>query len=266
MSSSGYSSLLASSSVSSQANRSMSAPQVLGVVHCNVALEQARVDETGVLAEHEEHDARAQDGQRVVALLAVGVVVEPGDLGVDAAHDAAGLHGDGARHARRSLARPLQELQSGDVLGQILQRDLEQRLVGAQGVALAVVDADGGEVAGNDVARLLAERETDRVAATLLGRGHHAALALLGLVKVDAERFLLHERRGGRDEDVDVAGVPGPRVGHDRFLEPQPVERVIEPQNVLEQVDPVKLGLLVLVAATRPALGERLRVFSLSRH
>lgn len=100
------------------------AAQVRAVHGRHVLAEEPRLYQPGVLAKHQEHQAGAEHGERVVALLTVRVVVELGDLVVDLAHDAAGLDGDGALDAARGLPRPLEELEGGEVLRQVIQGQL----------------------------------------------------------------------------------------------------------------------------------------------
>lgn len=155
---------------------------------------------------------------------------------------------------------PVEELEGGEVLGEFLQLEAQVLVAGAQGVDVAVVHADLAEVASDDVAGLLVERQADGVTPALLGGRDLAALADLPLVEVHVPALHLNERAGAGDEDVDVARVGRAGVGVHGNFELQALDGVFDSQHVLKQVDPVGAALLRLVAPARPALGERLGI------
>lgn len=158
-----------------------------------------------------------------------------------------------------------EEVDGGEVLWKVLEREREEGL-SAERVAVAVVDAHLGEVAGDDVAGLLVEGHALGVPETLLGGGDLPALAELPLVETGAVALLLHEHPRRGDEDVYEAGVLGARVGDDGLLELKAVEGVLQAEHVLEEADPELVLVLLLVAATPPASSERLGISPCSRH
>ncbi len=131
--------------------------QALGTRVAQEVAEGAGGDEPGVLAEHEEHEPRADDGERVVHLGRVRVH-HLGERGgqhvVHAAHEGARLHRHLVGQHRRGVA-PGEKAQGVQVARKVGQGHLEHGRLGAEGVAVAVVGADGGEVAGEHPAGLL---------------------------------------------------------------------------------------------------------------
>ena len=171
-----------------------------------------------------------------------------------ASTDAPGLDGDGALDGLGRLALAREELDGGEVLGEVGKRD-DEGLALAERVALGVVDPHLGEVGGDDVAGLLRQRQALGVGERLLCGRHGASLAHLGLGEVVPDALLLHDCGRGGDEHVDEALVLR-RLGVDWLLELEAVERVCEPEDVLEEPDPVEVLVLFLVALARPALDE----------
>ena len=102
-------------------------------------------------------------------------------------------------------------------------------------------------------------------ALTAADPGQNQPLTFLGPVEVDATGLLLHERRGGGIEHVDVAGELVVGIGRYGLLEPQTLDGGVEPKHALEEVYPKGLCLLGLIAAAgqscykclRAALGAR---------
>ena len=84
--------------------------------------------ESRVLAEHEEHEARHEHGERMVVLGRVGVVERLGNLVMEFRHNLAGLYGDGTGDRGRGLRPTLEELNGCEVLGEFRERQLEKRL------------------------------------------------------------------------------------------------------------------------------------------
>ena len=201
----------------------------------------------------------------MVVLGGVGVVERLGDQPVQVGHDLPRLHGDGLRYGCRRRARAFEELHGGKVLRQVFQREAEERFLLAEGVALAVVHPQLGEVAGDDVAGLLGEGKPLSVGERLLGGRDLAALAHLGLRQVDAERLLLDDDLCGGDEHVDVAAV-GAGGRRDGRLEFQQRDGIFYAEHALQEIHPEQLRVLVLVALAAPAPRERLRVCFLARH
>ena len=93
-------------------------PQARAVDRGDVVAEEPGLDQARVLAEHK---AGAQHRQRVVDLLAVRVVVQIRNLVVDLAHDAARLDGNSTLDTLRCLTGTFEELQGGEVFGQVIQ-------------------------------------------------------------------------------------------------------------------------------------------------
>ena len=90
--------------------------------------------------------------------------------------------------------------------------------------------------------------------------GGHALVSGLGLIQGDAQALLLDEHPGLRDVDVDAPSAA--RVQH-LLLEVHPVGDVVHPEDVLEDVDPIGAGVLVLPALALPLVEELPRRFSL---
>lgn len=84
--------------------------------------------ESRVLAEHEEHEARHEHGERMVILGRVGIIERLGDLVMEFRHDLAGLDGNGTGDRGRGLRPALEELNGREVLGELGERQLEERL------------------------------------------------------------------------------------------------------------------------------------------
>ena len=123
----------------------------------------------------------------------------------------------------------------------------------------------GRRVAGDDIARLLRERHTLGVGVALLRGRHLAALARLLLGKIDSQRLLLDKGFGRRYEDVDIPIVRA-CVGGNGLLELKSRDRILHAQNVLIEVDPEPLGVLVLDPLVRPLACKSFCIGFLPRH
>lgn len=143
-------------------------------------------NEPRVLTEHEKHETRHEHGKRVVVLGRVGVIERLGHLLMELRHDLARLDGNGTGDRGRGLRAALEELDGGEVLGELGKRQLEERLP-AERIPLTVKDPEIREVAGDDIARLLREGHALSVSVTLLRRRHLASLACLLLGKIDSQ-------------------------------------------------------------------------------
>ena len=113
---------------------------------------------------------------------------------IELADELAGLDGDGFLLLHPAVCGVGDEAEVLGMLCELLQRELEGMLGEfAFGIGIAVVDAEGVEIAGDDEQRLLVLLEALGIGERLLERRHHAALALLGLVQVDVQALLLDE-------------------------------------------------------------------------
>ena len=93
------------------------------------------------------------------------------------------------------------------------------------------------------------------VGVALLRGRHLAALARLLLGEIDSQRLLLDKGFGRRYEDVDIPIVRA-RIGGDGLFELEPRDCILNAQDVLIEVDPEPLGVLVLISLVRPPAGE----------
>ena len=103
------------------------------------------------------------------------------------------------------------------------------------------------------------------VGVTLLRGRHLTALARLLLSEVDPKRLLLDEGFCRRDEDVDVPFMRA-RIGGDGLFELKPRHRVLYAEDVLVEVDPEPLGVLVLISLVRPPACKSFCIGFLSWH
>lgn len=151
-----------------------------------VVQERVLGEELRVLAEQAEHQAHAQDVEGLLALLGLGVDVLRLQQGVQLADEAARLHRDLLLALGSAVGGVGDEVKQVRVPPKLLQGELDvlARELGA-GARVAVVHAEGGEVAHHHEARLAIAREALRVGEGLLEGRDHAALALLGLVQID---------------------------------------------------------------------------------
>lgn len=103
------------------------------------------------------------------------------------------------------------------------------------------------------------------VGVALLRGRHLAALARLLLGEIDSQRLLLDKGFGRWYEDVDIPIVRA-RIGGDGLLELKSRDRILHAQDILIEVDPEPLRVLVLISLVRPPACKSFCIGFLSRH
>ena len=221
-------------------------PQIV-VEHIPAVVENARI--LGVQAEHQPDAQGVQAFQRlwvgwVLVLLQEGIVQH--------AHQLAGLERDLFFMLDGIAAGVHQEIQLGAVCGQVGQGQHLRLSVGE----VHVVDLKGLEIAHHDPPGLLRLGQIGPIPPGLLIGGQEGAVGLLiAPGQHDVLALLLHQHPGLGDVAVDEFGGALPRAGVVHLhtaLEADVLLRLLHPKDLLQQRQPERLGLLLLVPAVLP--------------
>ena len=174
-------------------------------------------------------------------------------------------------HERTGLAREVElaldvgashvhhELQTIIFFAEVLEFDPLRLVVRT----LHVVDLERLEIARHDPARALGVRQRRRIALCLLERLQQRAVALLDRrIQVFSETLLLDHRVRRRDHHVDVAHMTELHA----LLKAHKARRILDAVDLLQELDPKPLAVLLLITNARPFLREVSGGFRLGNH
>ena len=218
----------------------------------------AAAENAGVFRVKAEHEADAEHVEAFERAGASRFGVLRGERVVDEPDDFARGDGDFRLASDVFASRVDEKLQAVVFLSEVFEQNHLRLAFGV----FHVVDVEFGEVAGDDPARMLRERELGDVALRLLKGVELRAVGLAdGRVEFLAEGFLLDQDFRGGNVPVDEACA----VEFDLLFEDDEVLGLFYAENVAKKRRPKRLALAFFVALVFPLPREFLRGLSARR-